>query len=77
MELTKKITPENLENTELELIQKCGMPLRKANYIKGIANSAITKEVDFEKLNILSIKELSLLKGIGEWTAEMILIHSL
>jgi len=81
MELTKKITPENLENTELELIQKCGMSLRKANYIKGIANSAITKEVDFEKLNTLSderiIKELSLLKGIGEWTAEMILIHSL
>lgn len=81
IELTKEFTPENIENTKLESIQKCGMSLRKAIYIKGIANSAITKEVDFENLHKLSdeevIKELSLLKGIGEWTAEMILIHSL
>lgn len=81
MELVGEFIPENIEKTELELIQKCGMSLRKAGYIKGIGKAAITKEIDFENLHKLSdeevIKELTKLKGIGEWTAEMILIHSL
>ena len=81
MELVGELTPENLEIIEVEEIQKCGMSLRKAGYIKGIAEAAITKEIDFENLHKLSdeqvTKELTKLKGIGEWTAEMILIHSL
>lgn len=81
MELVGELTPENLEIIEVEEIQKCGMSLRKAGYIKGIAQAAITKEIDFENLHKLSdeqvTKELTKLKGIGEWTAEMILIHSL
>ncbi|HZK33497.1 MAG TPA: DNA-3-methyladenine glycosylase [Tissierellaceae bacterium] len=81
MELVGELTPENLEIIEVEEIQKCGMSLRKAGYIKGIAEAAITKEIDFENLHKLSdeqvTKELTKLKGIGEWTAEMVLIHSL
>ena len=57
------------------------MSLKKATYIKGIADSALTKEIDFEKLHLLSDDEvtqkLTQLKGVGEWTCEMILIHSL
>lgn len=81
IELAGELTPENIEKIETERIQKCGMTLRKASYIKGIAEAAIVKEIDFENLNKLSdkevIEELTKLKGIGEWTAEMILIHSL
>lgn len=81
VELVGELTPESLEKIEVELIQQCGMSLRKAGYIKGIANSAIRKEIDFENLYKLSdqeiIKELTTLKGIGEWTVEMLLIHSL
>lgn len=81
MELAGEFTPEGIEKTELESIQKCGMSLRKAGYIKGIAEAAIAKEIDFENLHKLSdeqvTKELTKLRGIGEWTAEMILIHSL
>lgn len=81
IELAGELTPENIEKIETEKIQKCGMTLRKASYIKGIAEAAITKEIDFENLHKLSdrevIEELTKLKGIGEWTAEMILIHSL
>lgn len=81
MELVGEFTPGNIEKVESESIQKCGMTFRKANYIKGIANAAITKEIDFKNLHKLSddevIKELTKLKGIGEWTGEMILLHSL
>jgi len=45
------ITPENLEKLGMEEIQNCGMSLRKAGYIKGIAEAALTGAVDFENLN--------------------------
>lgn len=81
VELIGKITPENIYKVELETIQKCGMTFRKAEYIKGVAEAAIFKTVDFENLHKLTdkevIKELTSLNGIGEWTAEMLLIHSL
>lgn len=80
-ELIGDIRPENIDKVELESIQKCGMSLRKAGYIKGIAKAAILKTVDFENLHKLTdeevTKELTSLKGVGEWTAEMLLIHSL
>lgn len=81
IELIGSITPQNLDQAELESIQKCGMSLRKAGYIKGIADAAISQTVDFENLHNLGdkevIEELVMLKGVGEWTAEMLLIHSL
>ena len=81
IELIGPITPQNLDQTELESIQKCGMSLRKAGYIKGITDAAISQTVDFENLHNLGdkevIEELVMLKGVGEWTAEMLLIHSL
>ena len=75
------ITPTNIEKIDAEAIQKCGMTLRKAGYIKGIAKAALTGEIDFDGLDKLSdseiIRILTGLKGIGEWTVEMLLIHSL
>lgn len=75
------VTPENIENVSLEEIQGCGMSLRKVGYIKGIAEAAISGEVNFGELNDLAdeeiVKKLSALKGVGVWTAEMLLIFSL
>jgi 3-methyladenine DNA glycosylase/8-oxoguanine DNA glycosylase len=57
------------------------MSVRKAEYIKGIAEAAISGEVDFGTLHTLTdeeiIKKLSSLRGVGVWTAEMLLIFSL
>ena len=79
-DLVGKITPENITNADKEEIQQCGMTIRKAEYIKNIANAAVTNSIDLENLYKLSdeeiIKELVKLKGIGEWTVEMLLIHS-
>jgi len=79
--LIGNITPTNIEKIDVEAIQKCGMTLRKAGYIKGIAEAALTGEIDFDGLHKLSdneiIRILTGLKGIGEWTVEMLLIHSL
>ena len=62
-------------------IQACGMSMRKAGYIKNIAEAAINKSIDFETLPTKSndeiIKSLAAIKGVGVWTAEMLLIFSL
>ena len=79
--LLGEITPKKITRTELSEIQGCGMSLRKAWYIKGIAQSALSGEVDFNTLHTLSddeiIKKLSTLPGVGYWTVEMLLIFSL
>lgn len=79
--LIGNITAENIEKISASEIQSCGMTLRKAEYIKGIASADITGEVDFSNLHTLTdeeiIKKLSSLNGVGIWTAEMLLIFSL
>ncbi|MBP2022440.1 3-methyladenine DNA glycosylase/8-oxoguanine DNA glycosylase [Clostridium punense] len=75
------VAPENIDKVSIEEIQGCGMSLRKVGYIKGIAEAAISGEVDFSTLHTLTdeeiVKKLSALKGVGVWTAEMLLIFSL
>jgi DNA-3-methyladenine glycosylase II len=79
--LLGKVTPETIASADPLVIQGCGMTLKKAHYIKGIAEAAINGEIDFSALYTLSdeeiIKKLSSLHGVGVWTAEMLLIFSL
>ena len=81
LELLGEIKAENIEQTSLEEIKGCGMSLRKAGYIKDIALAYLEQTINFDHLHLLSdqeiIEELTKLKGVGEWTAEMLLIHSL
>jgi 3-methyladenine DNA glycosylase/8-oxoguanine DNA glycosylase len=55
--------------------------MRKANYIKGIGEAAVSGELDLAGLrdmtDALVVERLSSLPGIGVWTAEMLLIFSL
>ena len=79
--LLGSITPESISKVSQAEIQSCGMTIRKAGYIKGIADAAISGEINFETLHALTdgeiIKKLSALNGVGVWTAEMLLIFSL
>ncbi|MCL2399440.1 MAG: DNA-3-methyladenine glycosylase [Defluviitaleaceae bacterium] len=65
----------------LEKIQSCGMSMRKAGYIKNIAETAVSKTIDFDELPQKNddeiIEILTSIKGVGLWTAEMLLIFSL
>ncbi len=75
------ITPETIAATAPELIQKCGMSNRKVQYIKGITQAVIDRSLDLQELQKKRDEEviscLSSLKGIGKWTAEMLLIFSM
>lgn len=77
--LVSPLNPKNILKFSDEELNSCGLSYRKISYLKGIAHAFINKEIskkDLEKLNDeLIIKELTKMKGIGIWTAEMLLIH--
>jgi DNA-3-methyladenine glycosylase II len=74
-------SPESIARSNIQEIQGCGMSARKAGYIKGIAEAALSGRVEFNILHTLPdeevIRTLSSLHGVGVWTAEMVLIFSL
>lgn len=76
-----RINPESIASTRIENIQKSGLSMRKAQYIKGLGDVALSGELNLAELCELPdseiIKKLSSLHGLGVWTAEMLLIFSL
>lgn len=76
-----EVTPANISTLEVETIQKLGMTMRKATYIKAISKRIVNEELNLNALNHLSdaevIKQLKALPGIGTWTAEMLMIFSM
>lgn len=75
------VTPASLGQASTEEIQACGMSMRKASYIKGLAEKVLSGELVMDQLHTLSDAEvcqtLTGLKGIGTWTAEMVMIFSM
>lgn len=75
------LAPETLNNMSAESLQSLGMSMRKAEYIKDFACRIINGEFDLQAVEKMSDEEaiiaLSSLKGIGKWTAEMILLFCL
>jgi DNA-3-methyladenine glycosylase II len=76
-----KITKDTVCALSVEEIQKLGMTFRKAEYIKDFSNKIKCGELNIDDIKNKSDNEvidaLSKLKGIGQWTAEMILIFCL
>lgn len=75
------INPASIAAASLEEIQQLGISMRKAQYIKGVAEAALQGKLDLQELNHLPdeevVKRLVSLHGVGVWTAEMMLIFSL
>jgi DNA-3-methyladenine glycosylase II len=73
-------TPQILLKTDAEKLRSAGMSYSKASYIRNVAQAFANKELDIKKLRKMSdeevVKELTKIKGVGNWTAEMILIFT-
>ncbi|MEE1228782.1 MAG: DNA-3-methyladenine glycosylase 2 family protein [Lachnospiraceae bacterium] len=77
----RTVTPETLLEAGRDKIQSFGTTYRKADYILDFAGKVKSGEFDILSVEQMSdeeaIKALSELKGIGVWTAEMILLFCL
>jgi 3-methyladenine DNA glycosylase/8-oxoguanine DNA glycosylase len=75
------VTPENIAALPVETIQTCGVSMKKASYIREIAVEIADGSLDLDELQLMSDADvctrLSRIKGIGVWTAEMLMIFSL
>ena len=75
--------PKPLEviKTPTSRLRKAGLSKMKIDYIKGLSKRIDSGELNFRKFAKLSdqeiVLELTQVKGIGRWTAEMFLIFSL
>ncbi|DAC09328.1 MAG: hypothetical protein CBC63_08385 [Euryarchaeota archaeon TMED103] len=73
------IEPDNILSADIEELRSCGLSQRKAEYVTGISeswsdyDSLEWKEMSDEEI----IQELIKLRGVGKWTAEMILIFTM
>jgi DNA-3-methyladenine glycosylase II len=75
------VNPDTVCATSRDEIQSCGISFRKADYIKDFSEKIRCGDLDEDALRAMPDKELisalSALKGIGVWTAEMLMIFCL
>lgn len=76
-----EVNPESILSLSDTELQSLGLSFRKVEYIKNIAEKVHARALDLSKLQFLTddevCSELSKLKGIGIWTAEMIMLFSM
>lgn len=76
-----EVNAESISAAEIPILQSLGMTFRKAEYIKDFAEKVQRGEFDLQQISKLpdeeAIQMLASLKGIGVWTAEMILLFCL
>lgn len=73
--------PEILKEIDDEMLRKVGLSNAKTNYVKNLANFAISNDLSINHIDSLTDNEiielLTKIKGVGKWSVEMILIFSL
>lgn len=76
-----KVTPESINQLTNEEIKTIGTSSAKVTYIRNVTNAVLDWHLDFKKLESMPnddvIKQLTDIKGIGKWTANMYLIFVL
>jgi len=77
----KEPTPDQLLNTPPEKLRAIGLSNAKVSYVHNVARFAIEQGMDEKKLRKMSNDEviayLTQIKGVGQWTVEMILMFTL
>ncbi|HEY7294414.1 MAG TPA: DNA-3-methyladenine glycosylase [Dehalococcoidia bacterium] len=76
-----EIRPEAVLHTDHETLRAAGLSNAKARYVRDLAEAVAEGTLDLDALPLLGDDEVATqlmrVKGIGRWTAEMILLFSL
>ena len=79
--LLGEITPENYLETDPQLLRQCGLSRQKIAYItnitQGFKDGILTPQTWSDMTDKAFIDQLTSIKGIGPWTAQMFLIFHL
>lgn len=79
--LNDQVEPDLVFKLDGQALRDVGLSWAKVKYVKDLAEKVITREVVLDNLADLDekavIAELTKVKGIGRWTAEMFLLFTL
>lgn len=79
--LDQKVTPERVIETGEEDLRRIGISYGKIGYIKNLSRAVLEQSLNLSGFDEMEdeaiIQQLTAVKGIGRWTAEMFLIFSL
>ena len=74
-------TPEQILKTPSTTLRAIGLSNSKVSYVLNVARFAVEEGPDFQKLDLMDneavIAYLTRIKGVGRWTAEMLLMFGL
>jgi DNA-3-methyladenine glycosylase II len=80
-ELISDITPQKVLQLSDEELRSCYFSRQKIIYVRELANAIVSKQINLERFekeeDAIVRKELKALKGIGDWTVDIYLIHAL
>ena len=80
-EKIRHVTPQRLLALTDEELRACYFSRQKIGYARGLANAILSKELRLKKFHKHSDEEvrveLKKLKGIGDWTVDVYLMHAL
>lgn len=75
------VTPNKLLSLTDEELRACYFTRQKTGYARGLATAIVDKKIDLKKLAAAPDEEvrttLKQLKGIGDWTVDVYLMHAL
>lgn len=76
-----KIDPKTISKVHSNKLKSAGLSHQKVSYLKNLSFAFINNEININSWNKMDnekiIKDLTKIKGIGRWTAEMFLIFNL
>ena len=77
----KRPTARQIVDTPIDTLKSIGLSNAKANYVQNVCRFFIEEKITDARLHKMSneevIKYLSRIKGVGQWTVEMILMFTL
>ncbi len=77
----KEPTPQQVLDTPFDVLRGIGLSNAKVSYVQNVAQFCIENKITDIKLKKLSNEEiislLTQIKGVGQWTVEMLLMFSL
>ena len=79
IELGEDIAPDELLARDFDALRACGLSRQKQGYARSLCELVVSEELDIDRLpedDEEAIEELTRIKGIGRWSAEIYLLFA-
>jgi DNA-3-methyladenine glycosylase II len=74
-----ELSPERVLEADFDTLRACGLSRQKQGYMRSLCELVVSGGLDFDTLpadDEEAIKQLTLIKGIGRWSAEIYLLFA-